>query len=83
MEKRLSILKSLADGTRLRILDYISDKERCACEIVPYAKKSQPNVSLHLKKLEENGIVSSRKEGTRVLYRIADKRVIRILKLLE
>jgi ArsR family transcriptional regulator len=83
MEKRLVYLKSLADSTRLRIIDFLKNGEKCACEIVPYTKKSQPNVSLHLKKLEENGILESRKVGTNIFYKIKDKRVLEILKLLE
>ncbi len=83
MDKRLSTLKLLADSTRLKIIDFLRDGERCACEIVAYTKKSQPNVSLHLKKLEENGILEFRKDGTKVMYKIKDKSVLRILNLLE
>ncbi|MEM3374455.1 MAG: metalloregulator ArsR/SmtB family transcription factor [Candidatus Woesearchaeota archaeon] len=80
---KLDILKALADETRLKIIEALKDKEMCACELVPLAKKSQPNVSLHLKKLEENGILKSRKEGTKVIYSIKDKRVLKILNALE
>ena len=73
----------LADKTRLRIIDFLQDGEECACEIVPYTGKSQPNVSLHLKKMEEIGILSSRKDATRVLYKIKDKRVNELLKILK
>ncbi|AJF61135.1 TPA: winged helix-turn-helix transcriptional regulator [Candidatus Woesearchaeota archaeon] len=73
----------LADKTRLRIIDFLQDGEKCACEIVPYTGKSQPNVSLHLKKMEEIGILSSRKDATRVLYKIKDKRVNELLKILK
>ncbi len=83
MAPALSILKALADGTRLRIVDYIGTGERCACEIVPFSGKSQPNVSLHLKKLVRAGVLSSRREGKRIFYRVRDRRVISLLRMLR
>ena len=83
MKKRIGVLKALSNRTRLRILEFLKDGEKCACKIVPYTKKSQPNVSLHLKKLEETGILESRKEGTNMFYKIRDKRVLKILEILK
>ena len=83
MTKRIDILKALSNKTRLKIIEFLKGGEKCACKIVPYTKKSQPNVSLHLKKLEETGILESRKVGTNVYYKIKDNRVLKILKLLE
>ena len=83
MTKRIDILKALSNKTRLKIIEFLKGGEKCACKIVPYTKKSQPNVSLHLKKLEEKGILESRKVGTNVYYKIKDNRVLKILKLLE
>ena len=81
--QNLEFLKALSDETRLKIIEFLKKGEQCACDIVPYTKKSQPNVSLHLKKLEEAGILESRKDGTKVLYRIKDQKVAKILKILE
>ncbi|MBU0757785.1 MAG: metalloregulator ArsR/SmtB family transcription factor [Nanoarchaeota archaeon] len=83
MFDRLIILKALADETRIKIIEFLMDGERCACEIVPFTQKSQPNVSLHLKKLEKCGILSSRKDGTKILYKIKDNRVKIVLKTLK
>ncbi|MFH0875403.1 MAG: metalloregulator ArsR/SmtB family transcription factor [archaeon] len=81
--KKHEFLKALSDETRLKILEFLKNGEQCACKIVPYTKKSQPNVSLHLKKLEEAGILKSRKDGTNILYKISDKKAEKILRLLE
>ncbi len=81
--REIQFLKAIADETRLKIIEFLKDGEKCACEIVPHTGKSQPNVSLHLKRLEKAGILEARKEGTNILYRIKDKRVYRILKILE
>ena len=83
MVNRIDILKALADDTRLKIIDFLSSGEKCACEIVPYTGKSQPNVSLHLKKLEKLGILKSRKEGTRNIFQVKDKRVFKIFDILK
>lgn len=83
MDKKLSFLKAISDDTRIKILEFLRNGEQCACNIVPYAKKSQPNVSLHLKKLEDAGIIKSRKDGTKVIYKIVDKRAVKILGILK
>lgn len=83
MDKKLNFLKMLSDKTRLSIIEFLKQGEKCACDIVPYTKKSQPNVSLHLKKLEQAGILKSRKEGTKVLYKIEDKRTLEIMNILK
>ncbi|MFH2021014.1 MAG: metalloregulator ArsR/SmtB family transcription factor [archaeon] len=80
---RSSYFKILSDDTRLKIIDFLQKGEKCACEIVPYTGKSQPNVSLHLKKMEGAGILSSRKDGTKILYKIKDKRINDLLKILK
>jgi len=52
--------------------------ERCVCEIVPYLKEEQSNVSRHLAALKRAGILSSRKEGVSVYYRVEDENVYKI-----
>ena len=80
-EDTARILKVLGDPNRLKIIELLRDGERCQCEIIPIIGQSQPTVSRHLNMLEENGILVSRKDGVRVLYRIADPRVLKIVEL--
>ena len=80
---KLTTLKLLANETRLDIIEFLKKGEQCACNIVPYTGKSQPNVSLHLKKMEEAGLLKSRKQGTKVLYKISDSKVLKLLNTLE
>jgi len=75
------ILKVLGDPNRLKIIELLRDGELCQCEIIPIIGQSQPTVSRHLNMLEENGILVSRKDGVRVLYKIADPRVLKIVEL--
>lgn len=75
----IEIFKALADPTRLKILEYIKDKEKCICEVIPYTGKSQPNVSLHIKVLKNVGLVNERKDGTRIMLSVSNKNVFRLI----
>jgi len=75
----IEIFKALADPTRLKILECIKNEEKCICEVIPYTGKSQPNVSLHLKTLKNAGLITERKEGTRIMLSIADKDVFKLI----
>jgi ArsR family transcriptional regulator len=76
-------LKAIAQPTRLKILYFLKDGERCACEIIPKMKEDQSNISRHLTNLKNAGILESRKEGVSVYYRIKDRRVFSILSLVD
>lgn len=83
MENEIKLLKAMADETRMKILQYLLNGEQCACTIVPYIGKAQPTVSQHLKILTEAGILDMRKDGIKVLYKIKNDRVPRIMKILD
>jgi len=76
------ICKAIAHPTRIHILQLLRDGERCVCEIFPAMKMEQPNVSRHLAVLKKIGIISSRKDGLKVIYRINDKRIFELLDLI-
>jgi len=69
------ILKALSDGTRLKIVEFLLDGEKCVCEIFPAMKRSQSTISIQLGKLEKAGILASRRDGKKIFYRIKDYRV--------
>jgi DNA-binding transcriptional ArsR family regulator len=75
------VLKVLGDPNRLKIIELLRNGERCQCEIIPSIGQSQPTISRHLRILEENKILVNRKDGVRVLYRIANPNVLRIIEL--
>ena len=60
----------LAEPNRRRILDVLRDGERPVGAIVGELEISQPAVSKHLRVLREAGLVESRTEGQRRLYRV-------------
>ena len=81
-KETLEILKALSDGTRLKIVEFLLDGERCVCEIFPYVKRTQSTVSIQLGKLEDAGLLKSRREGKKIFYSISDTRVCDVFKAL-
>ncbi len=69
MNRLISILKSLSDPTRLKIMNIVNESERCVCEIQEALEIPQSTLSCHLKVLINSGLVVCRKEGTNVYYR--------------
>ena len=66
--------KGLADKNRLRIINLLTIGELCGCDIQYVLKVSQSNVSRHLTYLKNSGLVSDRRNGYRVYYRLTPKR---------
>jgi DNA-binding transcriptional ArsR family regulator len=75
----VNIFKALGDPTRLKILDCIRTGKKCICDITPTTGKSQPNVSLHLKILEEAGLINKNKQGTNIFVNVTTKDVYEII----
>ena len=81
MNDSIKFLKAISDETRLAIIELLISGERCVCEIFPKLKVKQSTTSTHLNKLEEAGIIKSRREGKKVFYKIVDERVINVLRI--
>ena len=76
---KADLLKALGQPTRLKILELLTDGERCVCEIFPAIGGEQSNVSKHLGFLRAQGIVVADRRGMRVFYRLADRRIVKLL----
>ncbi len=66
------LFKALADSTRLRLINLIGDDEVCVCFFVEVLKINQPKISRHLAYLRRAGVVSARREGKWIHYRIVE-----------
>jgi DNA-binding transcriptional ArsR family regulator len=64
------VFEALADGNRRRILDLLLERERPVHDLVGFLRVSQPAVSKHLRVLREAGLVTSRVDAQRRLYRL-------------
>ncbi|RLE07658.1 ArsR family transcriptional regulator [Candidatus Aerophobetes bacterium] len=80
-EAQAEYFKALSHPVRVKIVQCLKEGERCVCEIVPYLREEQSNVSRHLAALKRVGILSSEKRGVSVYYRVQDENVYRILTL--
>lgn len=83
MDEKIKLLKAMSDDTRIKILQYLLNGEKCACTIVPFIGKAQPTVSQHLKILVEAGILDVRRDGTKMLYKIKNDQAVRILEIMD
>lgn len=78
-----TLLRTLADRTRLRLLNLLGDREVCVCYFVHVLKTSQPKISRHLAYLRRSGLVAARREGLWIHYRIVfprDEAVAQVLR---
>ena len=66
-----TVLKALADRTRLRIVGLLLAGEVCVCDIHESLGIPQPKASRHLAYLRRTGLVDARKDGLWVHYRLA------------
>jgi ArsR family transcriptional regulator len=66
------LFKALADRTRLRLIGLIGDSEVCVCFLVVILKISQPKISRHLAYLRRARMVTARREGKWMHYRLTE-----------
>lgn len=65
------VSRALGNGHRLEIVDVLAQGERSVDELAGEIDESRANTSQHLQVLARAGLVRSRREGTRVVYRLA------------
>lgn len=71
VERVVRVAAALADPGRVRLLAACLDTERCVCQLVGLLGLAMPTVSRHLTVLRDAGVLTSRKEGRWVHYRLA------------
>lgn len=70
------LLKALGHPARLQIVEILAKQETCVCELIPQLGLEQSNLSQHLKLLRKHGLVESRREGSKVIYRLTSHSLI-------
>ena len=69
MDTYVEIFKALGAANRVRILAALASRPACVCELAQALSLNQPNLSRHLRVLENAGLVESRREGGWTDYR--------------
>ena len=82
-EKDSELLKALAHPVRLRMVEGLLNRECHVDKIVKALNLPQSTVSQHLSVLKNRGIVQIRKEGVKTCYRVADRKIAPLLKILS
>lgn len=74
--KQSKYFKALSDEKRIRILKLLTVREMCVCELMIALDTTQPNLSHHLKILENQGFITRRKEGKWAYYSLTNPKDI-------
>jgi DNA-binding transcriptional ArsR family regulator len=82
-KRQARIIKAMAHPTRLAIIDLLSRGERCVCDIQRTVGSDMSTISKHLALLRSAGLVSDRKEGLRVIYRLRVPCILRFMDCIE
>jgi rhodanese-related sulfurtransferase/DNA-binding HxlR family transcriptional regulator len=69
------VAKALASGRRTEIVDVLAQGERSVEEIAEEIAQSVANTSHHLRAMARAGLLTTRRDGTRIYYRLASSRV--------
>ena len=77
------VLKALGHPTRLWIVKELCDGEHCVCEFVEAVGDAFPTISRHLAVLKDAGVVSDRRDGKSIYYRLARPCIAQFLDCLE
>jgi len=75
-ERHADLCRTLASPKRLEILDSLRDGERSVSEISELTGMTLANASQHLTLMRRKGVVSARREGATVYYRIANPKML-------
>lgn len=73
------LLKAMADGNRLRILWALAEGEMCVCDLALYLGVSASAVSHQLRLLRGQRLVTNRREGPVLYYRLHDDHVTALI----
>ncbi len=79
LEMKADILKALAQPTRLKILELLREGEKCICEIVPAINGEQSNISRHISLMQKRNLVTTRKDGVKVMVKVKDQKIFDVL----
>lgn len=78
---KAEFFKALGHPLRIRVLELLSERERSVSELLAHVAAEQPHLSQQLAVLRRAGFVVARREGSAVVYALADERVAELLAL--
>jgi DNA-binding transcriptional ArsR family regulator len=82
-EMQAEICKTLTNPKRIEILNTLKTDEKTVTELVTALGASKANVSQHLAVMRHKGILTTRREGVNIYYRVANPKVIEACSLMK
>ncbi|MBU0673591.1 MAG: metalloregulator ArsR/SmtB family transcription factor [Proteobacteria bacterium] len=80
-EKLANLFKVMGDPTRLRILFALSGEEMCVCDLAAYLDISESAVSHQLRNLRQHFLVTNRRQGPILYYRLNDDHINQLIRI--
>ena len=77
--KLAKTLRYIAHPLRLLIICMLAKREMFVGEIIDSLGTTKGNISQHLRILADNGLVASRRDGNKIIYRIEDGKLVKLL----
>jgi len=81
MERLALTYRVLGDPTRLKIIFALAEGEMCVCDLAAYLGLSESAVSHQLRRMREQSVVRSRREGQVLYYTLDDEHVADLLRI--
>ncbi len=82
-EMQAEICKTLTNPKRIEILNTLRNEEKTVSELVEALGASKANVSQHLAVMRHKGILSTRRDGVNIYYRVSNPKVIDACSLMK
>jgi ArsR family transcriptional regulator len=82
-EMHAEICKIFTHSKRLEIINLLRDGEKTVGELVELSDIPQSNISQHLAILRQRGIVSTRRDGINVYYRISNPKILKAFDIMR
>ncbi|MDR9499983.1 MAG: metalloregulator ArsR/SmtB family transcription factor [Hydrogenovibrio sp.] len=83
IEKASKALKAMGHPLRLKILCVLGDRELPVMDIVSKVGTTQSNISQHIDILREKEIITSRRDGSRILCKVRDTQILSLLEAMQ
>jgi DNA-binding transcriptional ArsR family regulator len=80
---KADVFKAIGHPIRLGVVELLQQQEMCVCDIVEYVGTGISNVSKHLSVLKKAGIVSDRRDGLKIMYRLTMPCVLDFVRCVE
>jgi DNA-binding transcriptional ArsR family regulator len=80
---QVQYFKILMHPTRLAILDMLRDEEQCVCHMEAVFGLRQAHISQHLMVLREAGLVSDRRDGWNIYYRVVKPEIYPVIEAMN